>query len=105
MNSHEVNNEPLIFKELPKDQRKTLKKEFYNIPEVKKRGKLFIIVTVIFAMIMIASAIIGLLTSNVTITASFSPLVFFCVFPAIMSQQKFEKWLETEKNIVMKRKK
>jgi len=105
MNSHKVSNDLLIFKELPKDKRKALKKEFYNIPEVKKREKLLIIAAVIFAMIVIASAVIGLLTRHTTFAASFSPMVFLCVLPAIISQQKFEKWLENEKNIATKRKK
>ena len=98
------NSNPLVFKELPKDQRKVLQKEYYATVEAKKMNKTLTIVAVIIGVIVIASAIIGLLTSHQSFFATF-PTVIICILPAIISQNKFEKWLTSEKNIVMKQKK
>ena len=97
-------SEPLIFRELPKEQRKALQKEYFGTAEAKKMNKQFIIIAVIFAALVITGAIIGILTNHESFFATF-PTFFICIWPAIISQQKFEKWLEAEKNIVMKRKK
>jgi len=43
-------NEPLLFKELPKEQRKALPKEYFKTAEAKKMNRTFIIVAVIFAV-------------------------------------------------------
>ena len=96
-------NKPLIFKELPKEQRKALQKEYYATAEAKKMNKTLTIVAVIIGAIVIASAIIGLLTRRESFFASF-PAVIICICPAIISQNKFEKWLISEKNIVIKQK-
>jgi len=98
------NNETLLFKELPKEQRKALQKEFSETAESKKMNRVLIIVAVIFAVLVIASAIIGIYTNHEGFFVTF-PTFFICVWPAMISQQKFEKWLAAEKNIVMKRKK
>ena len=98
------NNETLLFKELPKEQRKALQKEFSETAESKKMNRVLIIVAVIFAVLVIVSAIIGLYTNHEGFFVTF-PTFFICVWPAMISQQKFEKWLAAEKNIVMKRKK
>ena len=96
-------NEPLLFKELPKEEQKALQKEFSKTAESKKMSRIFIMIAVIFAVLVIASAIIGIYTDHKGFFATF-PTFFICIWPAVISQQKFEKWLETEKNIVMKRK-
>ena len=98
------NNKPLIFKELPKEQRKALQKEYSATAEAKKVNKTLTIIAVIIGAIVISSAIIGLLTSHQSFFAPF-PAVIICIWPAIISQNKFEKWLASEKNIVMKQKK
>jgi len=98
------NQEPLIFKELPKEQRKALQKEFAQTAESKKTSRVLIAIAVIFAVVVIAGAIIGLRTGHDGYYVTF-PSFFICVWPAIISQQKFEKWLAAEKNIVMKKKK
>jgi len=105
MNDNNVNNEALIFKELPKEQRKALQKEYRSTAEAKKSEKKLILIAVIFALIAISSAIISILTEHPALTATSPPALFFCIFPAIVSQQKFEKWLATEKGILIKRKK
>ena len=97
-------NKPLIFKELPKEQRKALQKEYYATAEAEKMTKTLTIVAVIIGVIVIASTIIGLLTSHQSFFAPF-PAVIICILPAIISQNKFEKWLTSEKNVVMKQKK
>jgi Ni/Fe-hydrogenase subunit HybB-like protein len=97
-------NEPLIFKELPKEQRKALQKEFSQTAESKKMSKIIIIVAVILAVVVIAGAIIAVTTGHEGFYGAV-PVYIFCAWPAIISQQKFEKWLAVEKNIVMKRKK
>ena len=96
-------NNPSIFKELPKEQRKALQKEYYATAEAKKISKTLTIVAVVIGAIVIASAIIGLLTSHQSFFTP-SPAIIFCVIPAAISQNKFEKWLASEKNIVMKQK-
>jgi len=97
------NSNPLVFKALPKDQRKALQKEYYATSEAKKMSKTLTIVAVVIGVIVIASAIIGLLTRHQSFFAPF-PSVIICIWPAIISQNKFEKWLASEKNIVMKQK-
>ena len=96
-------NEPLLFKELPKEQRKALQKEFNQTADAKKASRALIIVAVIFALIAVAGAVATIFTDH-DFYFSF-PIVFIVILPSIISQQKFEKWLEAEKNIVMKRKK
>ena len=103
MNEINVNNEPLIFKELPKEQRKALQKEYSKTAESKKMNKTLTIVAVITGAIVITSAIIGLLTKHESFFVTF-PVFFFCIYPAVINQNNFEKWLTSEKNIVMKRK-
>lgn len=102
MEEYSANNEPLIFRELPKEQRKELQKEFFKTPEAKKMNKTFIIVAVIFAVVIIAAAIIGILTGRDGFFTTF-PTFLICIWPAILSQQKFEKWLANEKGVIMKR--
>jgi len=97
-------NEPLVFNELPKEQRKALQKEFAQTAESKKASKAIIIVAVIFAAVVITGAIVGFMTENHGFFTTF-PTFFIVILPAILHQQKFEKWLAEEKNIVMKRKK
>lgn len=72
--------------------------------ESKKINRTLIIVVVIFAALVIAGAVIGIMTDHEGFFAV-SPTFFICIWPAIISQQKFEKWLAEEKNIVMKREK
>ena len=104
MSESNVDNKHIIFKELPKEQRKALQKEYDATAEAKKTNKTLTVSAVIIGVIVIVSAIIGLLTSHQSFFAPF-PAVIFCILPAIISQNKFEKWLASEKNIVMKQKK
>ena len=96
------NQEPLVFKNLPKEQRKALQKEFSQTAEAKKMNRALIFVAIIFGAVVIAGAIIGLLTDHEGFFATF-PTVLICILPAVISQNKFEKWLKAEKNIAMKR--
>ena len=96
-------NSPLVYKELSKEQKKALQKEFGKTDESKKMGRIILIVAIIFAVVVIAGAVIGVKTGHGEFFATF-PTFFICVLPAAISQQKFEKWLAKEKNIVMKRK-
>ena len=104
MSEINADNNPSVFKELPKEQRKALQTEYNATTEAKKMNKTLTIVAVIIGVIVIVSAIIGLLTSHQSFFAPF-PAVIICIWPAIISQNKFEKWLASEKNIVMKQKK
>ena len=97
------NNKPLIFKELTKEQRKALQKEYSATAEAKKMNKTLTIVAVIIGAIVITSAIIGLLTKHESFFTTF-PAVIICIWPAFISQSKFEKWLASEKNVIMKQK-
>ena len=103
MNDSNANNEALIFKELPKEQRKALRKEFSKTAEWKKTNTTLTIVAVIIGAIVIVGAIIGMVTEHKGFFGTF-PTFFFCIWPAMISQQKFEKWLAAEKNIAIKRK-
>ena len=104
MENIHTNNEPLIFKELPKEQRKALQKEYAQTAEAKKLNRIFIIVAVLFAAIVIAGAVYSLLTDHDYPFATF-PTFIICIFPAVISQNKFEKWLLDEKTILVKREK
>jgi len=104
MKENNISNEPLLFKELPKEQRKALQKEYFKTAAAKKMNRTFIIVAVILAVVVIAGAIIGVLTGHEAFFGTF-PTFLIVIYPAIISQNKFEKWLAAEKNIVMKRKK
>ena len=94
--------EPLIFKELPKEQQKALQKEFSELPEAKKLKRLFITIAIIFTAVVIAIAVITIVTKNYSTSVAY-PTFLICVFPALIRQQKFEKWLAAEKNIIMKK--
>ena len=102
MSEIKLNNEQLIFKELTKEKRKALQKEYSQTTEAKKVNKTLTIAAIIIGAIVIASAIIGLLTSHQSFFTTF-PAGIICILPAIISQNKFEKWLASEKNIGMKR--
>ena len=97
-------DELLFYKELPKEKRKALRKEYFKTSEAKKMNRTFIIVAVIFAVVVIAGAVIAAITKRDSFYGTF-PIYLLCVWPAVISQQKFEKWLAAEKNIAMKRKK
>jgi len=79
-----------------------LEKEFSGTAEAKKINKTFVFVAVILAAVAIMGAVIGFLTKHESFFA-FSPIVFLCIWPAVLTQSKFENWLATEKNIVMKK--
>ena len=97
-----MSNNTTVFKELPKEQRKALQKEFYRTPEAKKFSKIIIIIAFIFSAFTTSAAIAGTLLNHTFYY--FTPIFFIVILPAIISQQKFEKWLMTEKNVIMKRK-
>ena len=97
-----IGDEPLLFKELPRERRKALQKEYFKTAEAKKLNRTLTIIAVIFAVVVIAGAVAAIITRHDAFFGTF-PTVFICILPAIISQQKFEKWLATEKNIVMKR--
>ena len=99
-------NEPMLFKELPKEQRKALRKEYLKAPEAKKMNKSLFIGAVIYAAVVVAVTVIVEVTgrSHNSIFVTFT-VPFTSAWIGVISQQHYEKWLETEKNIVMKRKK
>jgi len=102
MEEMQTTNEPRLFKELPKEQRKALQKEFNQTPEAKKMNRTIMIVAIVFAVLAIAWATV-VITSRHESSYSTFPVFLVCIWPAIISQNKFEKWLETEKNIFMRR--
>ncbi|MCL2434035.1 MAG: hypothetical protein FWD16_05900 [Clostridia bacterium] len=93
--------EPTIFKELPKEQQKELRKEF---DKTTNAGRNLIIASVIMGAVLVIIAVIGVLTDHVVFSGAPFPVFFFPVFIAL-NEDKFAKWLEKEKNIIMKRKK
>ena len=103
MEKNNIGNEPLLFKDLPKEEQKSLRKEFSQTAEAKKESRALIIVVVIFAAIAVAGAIFTIFTEyNFSFTF---PIVFVVILPSVISQQKFEKWLAAKKNIIMKKEK
>jgi len=101
MTDSNFNSEPLLFKELPKEQQKALRQEYSKI---SKAGRNLIIASVIMGVVMIAIAIIGIYTEDWVITGGIFPACMIPIFAA-SNEEKFTKWLEAEKNIIMKRKK
>jgi len=101
MTDSNFNSEPAIFKELPKEQQKALRKEF---DATTKAGRNLIIVSVIFALAMLAFAFGGIFSEDWIIFGCIFPACFFTVFVATY-EEKFSKWLKSEKNIIMKKKK
>ena len=99
MTDTNFNAEPLVFKELPKEQQKTLRDEYSKI---SKAGRNLIIATVIMAVVMIVIAIIGIYTEDGIITGGVFPACMIPIFAA-SNEEKFAKWLEAEKNIIMKK--
>jgi len=67
-------------------------------------SRIIIIIAVIFAVVLVVNAIIGVITGQEWLYAV-APVFLICILPAAISQQKFEKWLEAEKNIITKKKK
>jgi len=103
MEKNNIGNEPLLFCDLPKEEQKSLRKEFSQTAEAKKDSKALIVVVVIFAAIAVTGAIITIFTDH---NFSFTfPVVFLVILPSVIRQQKFEKWLTAEKNITTKREK
>ena len=100
----EISNEPLLFRELPKEQRKALQKEYSQNEESKKQDKALVFCAIIYAVVIIVLAIISFTAHNDTYYFS-APTFFIILFPAVARQSSFEKWLSAEKNIVTKRKK
>ena len=101
MTDSNFNLEPLVFKELPKEQQKALRKEF---SESTKSGRTLILVSFITGAVMIAFAVIGLFTDHRVFTGAVFPVWIVPVFIAL-NEDKLAKWLKAEKNIIMKREK
>ncbi|MCL2867796.1 MAG: hypothetical protein FWF47_08585 [Clostridia bacterium] len=104
METTHANSEPLVFKELPKEQRKALQKEFSKTTAAKKGNKTLIIIAILFAAIALTGAVLGLVTGHESSLATF-PAFFLCIIPSVVHQQRFEKWLKEEKNIITSHKK
>ena len=101
MNDSNFNSEPSVFKELPKEQQKELRKEF---SEMTKADRNIIIVSIIVAAVMVTCAIIGIFSDHLVFGGVIFPAWIVPVMVA-SNEDKFAKWLKTEKNIAMKRKK
>ena len=101
MTDSNFNPEPLLFKELPKEQQKELRKEF---DKTSKTNKTLIVVTIVMAIVLIASAVLGLFTDHRLFGGTIFPAWIIPIF-IVLNEDKFAKWLEAEKNITMKRKK
>ena len=101
MSDSNFNSEQVLFKELPKEQQKVLRQEYSKI---SKAGRNLIIATVIMAVVMIGIAILGVLTDHKVFSGVIIPVWIVPIFAA-SNEEKFAKWLEAEKNIIMKRKK
>jgi len=104
METTHANSEPLVFKELPKEQRKALQKEFSQTTAAKKGNKALIIIAVVFAAAALTGTILGLVTGHESYLSAF-PAFFLCIIPSVVHQQRFEKWLKEEKNIITSPKK
>ena len=96
----DFNPQPQIFKDLPKEEQKSLRQEF---SKTSKAGRNLIIASVIMGAAMIVIAIIGLYMGEWIIFGGVFPACMIPIFAA-SNEEKFAKWLETEKNIVMKSK-
>jgi len=94
--------DPIVYRELTKEQRKTLSKEYSKTPEAKKLKAVLLIMVSVFAVLVIGFAIMSIFFVHEMYIGMPFP-VFFCIFPAIISQNKYENWLKTQKNIIMKR--
>ena len=99
--SEPVNSEPPVFRELPKERQKALRKEY---SKTSKAGRNIIICSIIIAAAMIAIAVAGIFSEHWVFAGCVFPAWIFPVFAA-SEEEKFIKWLKAEKNIVMKRKK
>ena len=94
-------NEPVLFKELPKEEQKALRKEFAGTTKADKK---LIIFAVVMGIVTITIAICGLVVENWILSGSIFPGGTIVILVA-MNEERFVKWLEAEKNIVTKRKK
>ena len=101
---NENNNEPVRFYDLPKDERKALQKEFFQTEEGKKANRMAIIMVSLFAAITITLFVITL-NERQPNSYVYTPTFFICVFPAIITSNKMQKWLLDTKNITMEKKK
>ena len=88
-------NKPIIFKELPKEQQKVLRKEF---AKSTKADRNLIIVSIVIGVVIIACSVIALFSDHRVFTGTIFPIWIFPVFIAI-NEDKFTKWLKTEKDI------
>ena len=90
------NSEPLVYKDLPKEQQKALRKEFSLI---SNSGRNIIIISIIFAIVLIVLAISGFFVENWIFSGILFPACILPVFVA-MDEEKFAKWLKNEKNML-----
>ena len=88
-------NKPIVFKELPKEQQKALRKEF---AKATKADRNLIIVAIIIGVVIIVCAVIALFSDHRVFTGTIFPIWIFPVLIAI-NEDKFTKWLKTEKDI------
>ena len=94
---------PVVFRDLPRDQRKALQKEYAATPEGKKMNKTILIVTFIVVGLILALVIISVATNHNTYSGYSTPVPMIWLWPAIIYNSNFEKWLLAEKNIVIRR--
>ncbi|MDR2687197.1 MAG: hypothetical protein LBB75_05545 [Oscillospiraceae bacterium] len=96
--------EPLVFKELPKEQQKALDKEFSEFFKTTKAARNLIIFAVIWAALLITIAIVVVVHNRNSI-GTYTPAFIAPYLPIFLAhrQGKFAQWLKDEKNIVMKR--
>ena len=78
-----------------------LRKEF---DKTSKSGRTLIIVSVVMAAVLITSAVMGFFTDHRIFGGTIFPAWIIPIF-IVLNEDKFAKWLEAEKNIIMKRKK
>ena len=94
-------SETVVFKELPKEKRKALQEEYNKTAEGKDMNRILKLFIVIVVAIAIIGYTIEFLTGHVSESIS---ITLFSILALMIRRIKFERWLETEKSIVMKRK-
>ena len=97
--------EPTIFKTLPKDERKALRKEFNKTETAKSLSIGIIIGAIVLAMAMIGSSIVAAVTDASNNMYYLNTIFILMIIPYIVMEDAFFKWLKKEKNIVRKIKK
>jgi len=93
-------NTLIIFKNLPREEQKALRKQFGKQPN---GGKAHIIVAIVIAAMLVAVTALAIISNYMVEFNSASIAIFLVLLLIALRERRFSKWLEKEKGIPRRR--